>query len=333
VILSRFMRFPLLHFALMLLALAVALPANAQFNGPAISTTGALNQPAPITSDPSLLHPNPRDPVLVQGDTIAIRVFEQTDYTPTVTIGTDGKVMLPLLGVISLDHLTVTAAEDLIADRLRGAGIYKDPQVTIQVTEGPSASATVIGESHGLVPIVGSRRLLDVLSATGGLPGSASHVITINRAGLAEPIVVDLGTDPSQSSAANIPIFAGDTIVVARVGTIYLLGSFKTQGVVPLSSNTPLTLMQAAALGGGIAFEAKLSDLRLIRTIGNQRTVVKLNMKKVMYGKAPDPILQPNDILFLPDSVIKSSVSNGTLGTLFGVVSVLFSTLAYAHQY
>jgi polysaccharide biosynthesis/export protein len=333
VIFSRFMRFPILRLAFVFFALAVASPASAQFNGPAISTTGALNQPATITSDPSLLNPSPRDPVLVQGDTIAVRVFAQTDYMPTVTIGTDGKVMLPLIGVISLDHLTITAAEDLIADRLRGAGIYKDPQVTIQVTEGPSATVTIIGEAHGLVPVVGSRRLLDVLSVAGGLPPTASHVITINRAGQSEPIVVDLGTDPSRSAAADIPIFPGDTIVVARVGTIYLLGSFKTQGIVPLSSNTPLTLMQAAALGGGIAYDAKLNDLRLIRTIGNQRTVVKLNMSKVMYGKVPDPILQPNDILFLPNSFIKSSISNGSLGTMLGLVSVLFSTLAYVHGF
>lgn len=328
-ILFRFMRFRFLHLALVLLVPFMALQAAAQFNGPAISTTGALNQPTPITSDPSLLNPTPRDPVLVQGDTITIRVFEQSDYSPIVTIGTDGKVMLPLVGVISLDHLTITAAEDLIANRLRGAGIYKDPQVTIQVTEGPSATATVIGEAHGIVPVIGSRRLLDVLALAGGLPSTASHVITINRPGQPEPIVVDLGTDPSRSAVANILIFPGDTIVVARIGSVYLLGAFRSQGLVPLSSSTPLTLMEATALGGGVTFEAKLGDLRLIRTVGNQRTVVKLDIDKVMHGKVPDPILQPNDILYLPNSLIKSSLTNGTFGTLLGIVSLLISTLAY----
>jgi polysaccharide export outer membrane protein len=309
--------------------LAMALPAFAQFNGPAPSTTGRLNQPVPVTVDQTLLNPGPRDTILVQGDVITIRIFGQIDYTPTVTIGTDGKVMLPLIGVVNLDHLTVTAAEELIANLLSQAGMYKNPQVVIDVTEGPSATVTVIGEAHGVIPVAGSRRLLDVLAAAGGLPPTASHIITINRPGTAQPITVNLGTDPATSAAADIPVFPGDTVIVARVGVVYLLGSFKSSGAVPLAGNAPLTLLQAASLGGGTTFQAKLGDLRLIRTIGDKRVVVHLDMKRVMYGKDPDPILQPNDILFLPDSFIKSALSNGESGTFLGLISVALSSYAY----
>jgi polysaccharide export outer membrane protein len=303
--------------------------AVAQFNGPGPSSTGALNQPQTVTLDQALLNPGPRDPLLEQGDTLAIHLFGHPEYSPIVTIGIDGKVLLPLIGVITLDHLTVTAAEELLASRLRSAGMYKDPQVTIAVTAGPGATTTVIGEAHGVIPINGSRRLLDVLAAAGGLPATASHVITINRPGEAQPIVVDLGTDPSTGAAANIPIFPGDTIVVARVGVVYLLGSFKTSGTIPLTTNTPLTLMQAAALGGGVAVDGKLNDLRLIRTIGDRRIVVKLDMKRVEYGRDPDPLLQPNDILFMPNSFLKTILTNGELGSVLGIASVLFSTIAY----
>jgi len=322
-------RFSLLRYIFSAALLGIVLPVSAQFNGPAIQTGGQINQPTPITVDKTLLQPNPRDIRLIQGDQISIKLFEQEDYSPSVRIGVDGNVLLPLIGIVSLNHLTITEAENLIRAKLIEAGMYTDPQVTITVTDGPGAQVTIIGEMHGVLPIIGSRGLLDVLSTAGGLPGTASHVITINRPGVPKPIVVDLGTDPATSSLANIPIFPGDTIVVSRIGVVYLLGSFGHVGAIPLQSNTPLTLLEVVSLGGGPTFVAKYSNLRLIRTVGDHRTVVKLDLKKVMFGKDPDPILQTNDILFLPDSFIKSAVANGTLGTALGLVSFSLSTLAY----
>ena len=228
---------------------------------------------------------------------------------------------------MDLNGLSVTQAERLIEQRLNDADIYRNPQVTIQLVEGPNQVATVVGEVHSVVPIVGSRRLLDVLAVAGGLPATASHVITISRPGVAEPIVVDLGTDPLRSGLANIPIFAGDTIIVSRIGVVYMLGAFKTPGTIPLTQYSPLTLMEATALSGGLNFQGKYNDVRLIRTVGDHRTVVKLDIQRILHGKDPDPILQANDIVFLPDSALKASMSNGSLGTLLGIVSLLIAVI------
>ncbi len=208
------------------------------------------------------------------------------------------------------------------------AQIFRNPQVTIQLVEGPNQVAAVVGEVHAVVPIIGSRRLLDVLAVAGGLPATASHVITISRPGVAEPIVVDLGTDPLHSGLANVPIFAGDTIIIGRIGVVYMMGDFKNPGVIPLTQYAPLTLMEATAMSGGLAFQGKYDDVRLIRTVGDHRTVVKLDIQRILHGKDADPILQANDIVFLPDSALKASMSNGSLGTLLGIVSLL---LAVAH--
>jgi polysaccharide export outer membrane protein len=312
----------LLPFALLMFVA----PAAAQFNGPASLTSSAeINRPASLTTDSAILYPAAHDVLLSTGDLLSIRVFGQPDYIPIVRVGTDGNALLPEIGILHLSGLTITAAEQLIAVKLVDAGIYVHPQVTLQITEGPNAVATVIGETHGVVPIVGTRRLLDVLTTVGGLPPTASHVITIHRPGQDAPIVVDLGSDPLRSELANIPIFAGDTIVVSRIGVVYMIGAFKSAGIIPLTPYAPLTLMQATALSGGLAFEGKYDDLRVIRTIGGQRTVVKLDIKRVLYGRAPDPILQPNDIVFLPSSALKASIGNGSVGTLLGIASLLIS--------
>src|SRR6185312_10505727 len=233
-----------------LAVLFACLSAAAQFSGPAL----------PPTTGPAILFPASRDVVLGGGDVITVRVFGPGDYAATVPIGVDGKVQLPLIGVVSLQGITVNAAESLIAQKLVDAGMFRDPQVTITLVQGPRATVSIIGEVHGIVPIVGERRLLDVLAAGGGLPATASHVITINRPGLDQPIVVDLGTDPAHSSLANIPIFGGDTIVIARVGVVYVLGAFKSQGAIPLVQDSPLTLLQVAALSGGPSFEGDYGD-------------------------------------------------------------------------
>ena len=226
-----------------MLALASCPACLAQFSGPGPTVQTRLN--GTVTTDRAVLFPPARDPMLSPGDLISIRVFEQPDYTPEVRLSADGTVLLPLIGTVDLNGKTISQAEGFIEQRFIDAQIYRNPQVTIQLVEGPNQVATVIGEVHQVVPIVGSRRLLDVLATAGGLPPTASHVITISRPGVAEPIIVDLGTDPLRSGLANIPIFPGDTIIISRIGVVYMLGAFKTPGVIPLD-----TVLSAYAHGG-----------------------------------------------------------------------------------
>jgi polysaccharide export outer membrane protein len=319
--------------------------AQGQFSGPAPGPSTVINPPVTITTDPAILFPAHRDVYLGNEDVLSVRIYGSPEYAPTVRVGLDGTIQLPLIDSVQVEGLTVHQAQDLIAQKLVSAGMYRDPQVSIQITDSPNLIATVVGEVHGIVPIVGERRLYDVLAAAGsgggfssvattvvvgggGLPPTASHIITINRAGLAEPITVDLGTDPAKSSMADIPIFPRDTIIVPRVGVVYLLGAFKTQGAIPLAQNSPMTLMKMAALSGGPGFEGRTNDLRIIRSVGLTRQVVRVDIKRVIDGKDPDPVLQAEDIVFLPTSSMKAAIKSGGIGTLLGIVSVLFIAVA-----
>jgi polysaccharide export outer membrane protein len=305
------------------LVLAATGTMRAQFNGPALGPSAGENRNIVPTTDQAILYPASREILLGHGDVLMVHVFGATDYTPTVRIAMDGKVQLPLIGGVAVDGLSVHQAEDLIARRLADAGMFREPQVSIQLMESPNEIVTVTGEMHGVFPVAGGKRLFDVISAAGGLPPTASHMVVINRPGNSEPIVIDLGTDPAMSSGANIPVFPRDTIVISRVGVVYLLGAFKNQGAIPLQQSAPLTLMQVAAIGGGPGFEGKSDDLRLVRTSGTTRTVVTVDLKKVINGEAPDPILQADDIVFLPTSGVKAAIKVGGIGTLLGVVSIM----------
>jgi len=312
---------------------------QAQFSGPVLGVSTPVNPPTTITTDPAILFPKNRDVYLWREDLITIHLYDHVDYVPTVRVGLDGMIQLPLIGNIQVEGLTVHQAQALIAEKLVSAEMYRDPQVSIQIMDSPNQIATVVGEIHGIVPVVGQRRLYDVLMAAGGgggaanattvivggggIPTTASHVVTINRPGVAEPIVVDMGTDPSKSAQANIPIFPRDTIIVPRTGVVYLLGAFKIQGAIPFQQNAPLTLMKVAALTGGSGFEGDQGGLRIIRSVGTTREVVRVNLKKVIDGKEPDPVLQPEDIVFLPTNQMKAAIKSGGIQTLLGLASIL----------
>ncbi len=277
---------------------------------------------------PTILYPDPKQYVLGSGDLINIRLYGIADYYSTDRISSDGTIQLPLIGSVTLLNLSIRQAEDLIAGRLRTAGMYKNPDVIITVAESVSPqSITLAGELHGVYPIQGKRNLLDVIAASGGIPPSAGRTISIIRPGVDEPILVDLGTTPQELAKANVPVYPRDTIFLSRAGFVYVVGAFKNSGAFPLQPGHT-TLMQLAALAGGPLFQAKYQDMRIVRTVGTQRSEVKIDINKVLYGKVPDPEMMSGDIIFLPTSQFKAALSNGGLSTLLSAISVIvYSTV------
>ncbi|MEO6817728.1 MAG: polysaccharide biosynthesis/export family protein, partial [Edaphobacter sp.] len=137
----------------LLTAVAVALcfcgpAANAQFSGPSVSASEQVNLPVTPTTDPAILYPASRDIILQQGDVLTVHIYGMTDYDPSARVSLDGTVQLPLIGRLQVQGLTLHQAESLIAQRLKSAGMYRDPQVTIQLTEAPNQVVTVTGEVH-----------------------------------------------------------------------------------------------------------------------------------------------------------------------------------------
>jgi polysaccharide export outer membrane protein len=296
--------------------------ASAPSQTPPASTSPVTNQPM------SMLYPG-EDFQLQAGDLISVHVFLQADYQATVRIGQDGTALLPFIGSVPLQGLTVHAAQTLIAERLRTGEFYRNPDVIIQVLDTVNGSVLVTGEVRATVPVATERSLKDVLLTAGGLPPNASHTVKIVRPGVAEPIVVELGTDLAASTTANIQVHPHDIIQITRASVVYVLGAFKSQGAVPLDQASPLTLLQLAALSGGINYEGQYNDLRLIRTIGNDRKVISVDIKKVRDGTAKDPILQANDIVFLPTNNMKAVIKNLGVSGVLGIVSILIAAHTY----
>jgi polysaccharide export outer membrane protein len=276
----------------------------------------------------AMLYPG-EDFQLGPGDLISVRVFLQPDYTATVRVDADGNVKLPFIGSVNLKGKTVREAQALIAERLQSSGFYANPEVIIQVQETVNSSVMVTGEVHAIVPVSTERSLKDVLLTAGGLPANASHTVRIVRDGLPDPIVVELGTDLATSKTANIAVRPHDIIQISRASVVYVLGAFSRQGAVALDQSAPLTLLQLAALSGGVGFEGRFNDLRIIRTVGADRKVIVVDIKKIRDGKAPDPVLQANDIVFLPTNAMKAALKSSGSGGILAIVSLIIAARAY----
>jgi polysaccharide export outer membrane protein len=302
---------------------------------PGMNTPNSLGMPNVPGAQPgqsgagmggAAFYPDPKEYTLSAGELINVRLFSAPDYYSVVRISKDGTAELPLIGSLKLSDLTIVNAELTVAGRLKSEGLYQNPEIIITLAEAPSQSqdaVTLTGELHAVIPLMAKQRsLIDVLASQGGLPPTASHVISIVRPGTDQPIVVDLGNTPEEMKRGNISVYPHDTIFVGRTGVVYVLGSFRSTGAVPLQ-NGPMTLLQVAAISGGPVFDAKYDDLRIIRTTGTQRSEVKVDIKRVLYGTAPDPILQAGDIIFLPNALFKTAISAGGIGTLFGILSLL----------
>jgi len=229
-------------------------------------------------------------------------------------VDTKGQIALPYLGTVVVAGLTTSEAAAFLSKSLIERGVLVDPQVSVALIDSPTRLITVLGEVQKPMPLpaYGHLRLLDAISACGGLTPMASHAVTVRRQGVADPISIELGVDPKTATVGNIPLLPGDTVIVPKVGNIFVVGEVKTSEVFPLAGNAPVTVMRAITMAGGLKYSAALSKARIYRTTAdNQHIEIMLDLKKLMNGKQQDVALLSEDVLFIPANAIKAAMSSG----------------------
>lgn len=286
-----------------LLAAVATLQAGAQTAPPTPVPTQVATVTTPAPPSGSVL-------TLGGGDLLKVSVLGAPESDQEVRVDPDGNLTLSFIGSTHIGGLTTNQAQDLIAKKLKAGGFYAQPQVSIFVKEYATQGVSVMGEvlRPGVYPLLGSRRLFDVLSMAGGTGPKAGRVVSIShRDQPLAPRSVNLSIDPMESAKSNIEVYPGDTVVVSRAPVVYVVGDVHKPSGVIMDTGTDMTVLQAIAMAEGINPTAASNKSRLIRTTPAGRQEIPLPLKDMLSSKAPDMRLQAEDIIFVPNSAAKSA--------------------------
>jgi polysaccharide export outer membrane protein len=264
--------------------------------------------------------------ILGPGDQVSVIVEDLPEEfaNKTFRVDTNGELSLPVIGRIQAGGMTIEHLETESKSRL--SHILKEPQVNISLVSFGSQPISVLGavNSPGVRQLEGRKTLFEVLSAAGGLRPDAGYQVKITRdlkrgsiplpqaqtdaSGQSSIVSIQLSdiidaTNPTE----NIEILPGDTVSVPRAKLVYVIGSVGRSGGFALNENSSISALQVLSLAEGLQKTAASDKARIMRTVPGSpsRVEIPINLKKLLYGKIDDVRLEPNDILFVPNSAGK----------------------------
>ncbi len=198
-----------------------------------------------------------------------------------------------LLEVLSLaEGLADDAGETVII--LRGAALSAEPDSPTDhaaASDPPSPGPQSPGEANAASSPVNDNR------------SASESAVQVNLKDLLE----------SSDSRSNPLVHPGDIVKVTRAGVVYVIGEVRKPGGFVLKSNEKISVLQALALSEGLTPTASKGAARIIRTDqqSGERKETPINLGKILAGKAPDPFLGPKDIVFVPNSAAKTTMTRG----------------------
>ncbi|MBK4738145.1 polysaccharide biosynthesis/export family protein [Noviherbaspirillum pedocola] len=253
----------------------------------------------------------------------------------TFTVGHDGSIQFPYVGVLKIAGLTEDQAREMLTSRL-GHYINK-PNVTLSVQSYRSKRIYVDGEvkTPGVQTINDiPMTLLEAVNRAGGfLPSADQSQIMLNRGGsmyhINLPELVKTGMDP-----AEIMLSSGDVVsVLSRdQSKVFVSGEVIVPRALQMH-NGRLSLNEALGEAGGI--NPQSGDARQVYVIRRQSNKPEVYM---LDAQTPDALalaegfeLYPKDIVYVAPTALTNwhrTISQMLPGALGGVVT---SAIPQAH--
>lgn len=275
-----------------------------------IETTSGEISPDPQAQVPEGAQPS--ETLIGNGDLLLISIAGAPDYRYEVRVSAAGDVSLPMAGNVKLAGLSAPQAEHAVERSLQERGFFNDPQVSVFVKEYATQGISVLGEVQhpGIYPLLGNRTLLDAISAAGGTTPRAGKSVTITDRDQPESSKTESLSYGEGQKMSNVALQPGDTVVVSKAGMVYVVGDVKEPTGIVLES-PKLTVLQAIAMAHGTNPTASLKAVKLIRGASSDPHEIPIPLDVILAAKAPDPVLQPDDIVFVPNSAAKSATRRG----------------------
>lgn len=257
----------------------------------------------------------PKDPFrLGPGDRIEVEILGETGSRTSVGVGPDGMIYYDLADGIDVWGSTVGETKALLEKRL--APYYREPRVTVSLKDVKSRRVWVLGRlnNSGVYSLAEPMTVIEAVSRAGGLFVSRFTGTTEELADLEHSFLIRNGEmmpvnfmsllrkgDMSQ----NIYLQPDDFLYLpsALSQEVYVLGMVRAPR--PLGFTESMTLGTAIAKSLGPAPGAFLREVVIVRGALAEPRVALVNYQAIMLGQAPDVLLEPRDIVYVPEKPYK----------------------------
>lgn len=252
-------------------------------------------------------------------DRLTVQVFRHPELTQAVEVNPNGTISLFRLAepIIAVCKTEFELAND-IADAYR-KDYLRNPEVKVSVSEQRSQSFAVIGAVSKPANYVINRRvrLLELLAFAGGPSKEAGSRLVVARTGSSSNCKQGERSDADSyeymsfklkdvlEAKENPEMRPGDVVSVLEADSVYVYGDVVKQG--PVVFKEPITLMQAISSASGLKSAAKKDKIRVFRqkqgTVDREELI--FDLEKIAKRQAPDPYLEPSDIIAVSEDQAK----------------------------
>jgi polysaccharide export outer membrane protein len=279
-------------------------------------TPGASDRP----SDPYLIH---------GGDELNVIVYGEKDLTQAVTVLPSGTISYPLVGEIHVGGLTPTQAAGALSISLKH--YLRQPQVSVVVVKEGPLEVLVLGNviKPGKYELPSRSRLTDAIASAGGL-GITDGNFPDARLAAPHGDVQQVSLQKllhDGDTTQNVPLGDEMTVYVPSPLTlqVQVLGAVEKPGDVMVHEGDRLSMAIARA-GSGAAANADLNHITVRRVqAGGVTQTMNVNLYDVLKSGdlSRDPVMQKNDLVYVPASAAHNDRISGPAGILY-TISHLF---------
>ena len=236
--------------------------------------------------------------ILKSNDVIRLTVYEEPDLSVQVRILKTGQASFPLVGVVEISGLSISAATEKIRN-LYAVDYLVDPKVTLTVDEYATEFISVIGavRNPGQIPmpVSGNLDLATTMATAGGLAPDADPeaILLVRASGTTSTFTMS----SIEGGSGKVVVRSGDRVIVNQsqfVGkSITVLGQVGKPGPLPFPVSGKLDLVNAIALAGGLTDLANPKKV----TINRKGKVQIVDFKSISQRGDRPLLLQPEDVV------------------------------------
>jgi len=252
--------------------------------------------------------------LILPGESVEVMVMEDDSFNGVYQVRRGGYIIMPRVGRISVAGKDLAGAEKGIKESLQQTQV-KDATVMVERPDGgTSGSGPVIylaGEfttpGPWKIPAGVAPTVVTTVLRSGGVTESADLTrVRVLRLVSGQPLVEEVNVQAILDGVglpSDLALSPGDIIMVpAYANVVYVTGNVEKPGTLKLLPDDELTAYSAILRVGGFSRFANRSRVFVLRDRGNgAKQKIPVSIKDINSGRASDVILEPKDIVVVPE--------------------------------